>query len=94
MIQGKRLNFVFLRQIAAVGGGSACDLQQVVAASATVANASLPDYMGWYRILFGQFGSHPFAADLGLKLAPADNGIDAAGVSIAFGFELGAGVVL
>lgn len=94
MIVGQRLNFVFLRQVAALSGGAACDLQQVVAATAVVSNVGMPDYIGWHRIHFGAFGSHPFATDLGLRLSPADQGIDAAGASIAFGFELGTGVVL
>jgi hypothetical protein len=94
MLIKQRLAFVFLRQIRGLAGGDGCDLQQVVAAHARVISPGVPSYAGMFRLCFPSFASHPIASDLGLNLAAADQGTQAIGGLIEFGFELGAGQIL
>ena len=89
------LDFVFLRQIAAVEGGAACDLQQIVRASARPFRIKrLCLLRRDYRLILPPLESHPIGADLGLQIRDG-NAVDVLmGVRFDLGFTLQPGKVI
>jgi Acetoacetate decarboxylase (ADC) len=67
MLIAQRLDFVFLRQLRALGGGPGTDLQQVTAASANPFITRDMRILADYELHLPPFASHPIAADLGLS---------------------------
>jgi acetoacetate decarboxylase len=80
LLSGK-LPMVFLREIRAVGGGTDCDIRQLIGAVADpfdIRWQTIRPILTPHRLVLPAVASHPIAADLGLGASP---------VHIPFGLE-------
>lgn len=72
------LDFVFLRQFRALGGGTGADLQQVTTAQASPFKLTSIRILLDYELLLPRLSSHMISADLGFAVAP---------VAVPFGLQ-------